>query len=216
MVVTTQSSGNGRWAFQALGGMGVIFLIAAACAGGDTPPRTTTLEAEIIERYDPGFATGNVGGSSAAGTGGGGQGGSSSSGGGAGGGSSGSGSVVAGAGGGSAGSGSGSAGSGSGGGDVCNAPVEVFQPSCGALGSACHGAGSGLGDFGDTEEAALALFDEASNCGGLPYFDSADPENSAVVVKLSDSPPCGSPMPIGPALSQDEIDCVVDWIAAQN
>lgn len=206
MVVTTQSNGNGRRAFQALGGLGVALLIAAACAGTDTPPRTRSLEAEVIERYDPDFATGNAGSSSMAGAGGSGsgQGGSASTNAGAGG----SGAPAGGS------SGGGSAGSGSS--AVCNAPVEVLIPKCGQAG--CHGAGAGVGNFGESEAAALAAVGDPSGCDDLPYFDPADPQNSAVVIKLADMPDCGgAPMPlIGDPLTQDEVDCILEWAGAQN
>jgi hypothetical protein len=210
MVVKRQSSGNGRWMLKGLGGLCGAFLLAVACAGGDTPPLDAPSQQAIINAYDN--AIGQAGSASMGGTGGGGgQGGSANT---AGSGGGGGGTATAGGGGGSgvAGSGSGMAGSGSG--AVCNAPVEVLQPSCGALGSSCHGAGSSLGNFGESEAAARALLDSPSNCGGLPYFDTANPQNSAVVQKLDDSPPCGSPMPIGPELSPDEVDCIVEWVGS--
>lgn len=214
MVVTTQSNGNGRWAFQALGGLGVALFIAAACAGTDTPPRTRSLEAEVINRYEPTYAMGTAGGTSMAGNGGSGQGGSASTNAGAGG----SGAPTGGSsGGGSSGGGSaGSSAAGSGGNsDVCDAPATVLIPKCGQSG--CHGAGAGVGNFGESEAAALAAVGDPSGCDDLPYFDPADPENSAVVVKLADMPECGgAPMPlIGDPLTPDEIDCIVEWAGAQ-
>lgn len=206
MVVTTQSNGNGRRAFQALGGLGVALFIAAACAGTDTPPRTRSLEAEVINRYEPTYAMGNAGGSSMAGASGGGQGGSASANAGAGGSANAGGS----SGGGSAGAGMAGSGSTS---NACDAPGTVLVAKCGDVG--CHGAGSGFGDFGASAAAAEALVDEPAGCNDdLLYFDSASPEDSLVVTKLEDSPPCGSPMPLGDdPLSPAEIECILDWVS---
>lgn len=161
---------------------------------------------DVIEMYDPGFATGVAGGSSMAGAGGGGQGGSGTSNAGAGG----SGAPTGGSG------GSGTAGSGStGSGEYCNAPETVLGPACG-IGSGCHGADSRIGDFGESEAAARALIDVETVNGCGSYIDSANPAQSQILVKLGDDIPgtCGAQMPfLNDPLPQAEIDCVTDWLS---
>ncbi|MEY4547419.1 MAG: hypothetical protein RL685_3614 [Pseudomonadota bacterium] len=201
------SSDNGRWILQGLGGLGAAVLLAVACAGGDTPPRDAELEAKLIEEYDN--AVGQAGGASMAGAGGSGQGGS--------GGQGGSASANAGAGGsgvaaaGSTGGGAAGAGSGT----YCNAPVDVLKPACG-IGSGCHGAGSRLGDFGDSESAARALLDVETENGCGFYISSANPAESQILVKLGEDIPggCGERMPFFiDALPESEIACVSDWLS---
>jgi len=189
--------GKDGWAF-AVCALGTCLILAAACAGGDTPPRDDVLEEKIRSTYDPDFETGVAGSASMAGTGGGGgQGGSA---------------VAGGTGGGAAGSAS-VAGSGSTG-DICDAPTKVLTYYCG-LGSGCHGAEANFGDFGASEEAARALVDKSTknaSCG--KYIDSADPESSAILTKLSDPTCGGAQMPFGSKpLAQADVDCVRSWLS---
>ena len=54
----------------------------------------------------------------------------------------------------------------------------------------------------------------ASFCLGSMLANPDDPESSVLFRKLTDTPTCGSSMPLGqPALSETEIDCVLEWIA---
>ena len=209
-------STNG-WAL-AVAGLGSCLIIAAACAGGDTPPRTDLLEQTICTTYETDCPTGAAG-SVSMGTGGSGTGGSSSgtggsaagTGGSASGGASGSGTAGSGT------AGSGTAGSGTSGsgstGPVCDAPTKVLNYYCG-LGSGCHGPGASLGDFGVDEAAALALVDKPTKntaCG--KYIDSANPEQSAVLAKLGDRPPCGQQMPLGgDPVDPEDVDCLKSWL----
>jgi hypothetical protein len=218
-VVIRKNVGKDGWAFAVCASLGACLIVAAACAGGDTPPRDDELEAAIIRKFDPDYASGMAGSASMTGGsgGGGGQGGGVS--GGAGGGSSGSGGGSSGGSAGAAGS-SGAAGSGSSGsgstGPVCDAVTKVFtkcsfQP--------CHGDGSNNGSFADSEAAARALLDKPTrntNCG--KFIDSANPEDSAILTKLDD-PACGSPqggaqMPFNAdPLSEEDIECVRSWVS---
>lgn len=44
-----------------------------------------------------------------------------------------------------------------------------------------------------------------------------DADGSLLFQKLSASPPCGSPMPLGPqALSEAELGCISDWIGGMQ
>jgi hypothetical protein len=213
-VVIRKNMGSNGWAL-AVAGLGSCLVIAAACAGGDTPPRDAALEEKIRTTYDPDYKTGAAG-SVSMGTGGSssGTGGSSS---GTGGSASGTGGSASGGASGSGTAGSGTAGSGTSGsgstGAVCDAPTKVLQYYCG-LGSGCHGPGAALGDFGVDEAAALALVDKPTKnaaCG--KYIDSANPEQSAVLLKLGDKPPCGAQMPFGGnPVSPEDVDCLTSWL----
>jgi hypothetical protein len=57
--------------------------------------------------------------------------------------------------------------------------------------------------------------DEPANCDSdLLYFDSASPQDSLVLTKLEDSPPCGSPMPLGAdPLPAADVDCILEWVS---
>jgi hypothetical protein len=206
-VVIRQMSGTGKWAIRGIGGLGVALMVSVACAGGDTPPRDQKLIDDLLKTYpeDAVGVAGSMNMPSGGSGGGGGQGGSSV--GGMGGGSSGSGNE-----GGSAGGGA----SGSSGGDACDAPGMVLIPSCGALGSSCHGAGSFVGNFGESAAAAEALVGKPANCSGKQYFNPANPQASAVLDKLADRPTCGgSPMPLGAdPLSDTQVQCIEDWIGS--
>ncbi len=201
--------GRNGWAL-AVAGLGSCLVIAAACAGGDTPPRTEELEQSICNTYETDCAVGAAG-STSMGMGGSGTGGSTS---GTGGSASGTGGSASGG-----ASGSGTAGSGTSGsgtvvsGDICDAPTQVFSQKCSF--QPCHGDGSANGAFADSESAAKALLDKATKntqCG--KYIDSSDPDKSALFTKLG-SPPCGgSQMPLGSKpLEQVDIDCVQSWLS---
>jgi hypothetical protein len=212
-VVISKNTGKNRWAL-ALAGLGSCLIIAAACAGGDTPPLDAQGRELVRVAYDPDYPVGAAGSVSMSGAGGSGTGGSAS---GTGGGGSGTGGGSSGGASGSGAAGSGSAGSGSSGsgstGEVCDAPTKVLAYYCG-LGSGCHGPGAALGDFGEDEAAALALVDQPTKntaCG--KYIDSADPDKSAVLTKLEANPPCGQQMPFGSdPLEQEDIDCLKSWL----
>jgi hypothetical protein len=217
-VVIRNNVGRNRWAL-ALTGLGSCLIIAAACAGGDTPPRDADLEERIRSFYDPDYPAGAAGSVNMAG--GGGTGGSASGVGGSASGTGGSGSGTGGsASGGASGSGaagSGSSGSGSSGsgstGPVCDAPTQVFAQHCSF--QPCHGDGSTNGSFADSEAAAKALLDKSTKntqCG--KYIDSGDPAQSALLLKLNDPPCGGSQMPLGAdPLEQADIDCVESWLS---
>jgi hypothetical protein len=54
-------------------------------------------------------------------------------------------------------------------------------------------------------------------CEGNAIINVEQPDQSLLYLKLSeDLPPCGDPMPlVGRHLSPGELDCLLDWIAAQ-
>jgi hypothetical protein len=99
----------------------------------------------------------------------------------------------------------------------CSNVVEfVFLPSCG--GNGCHGAvapQNGL-DLVSAGVASRVVNVTATSCN-VPLADPSNPDNSLLIQKLSPSPPCGAPMPIGrAALTDEQTSCLKAWIAAQS
>jgi hypothetical protein len=94
----------------------------------------------------------------------------------------------------------------------------IVQMRCGSVG--CHGDTSPSppptqGDFGASEEAARAYIGQEGDglCAGEgPIIDPDDPSASVLVQKVDGSATCGSPMPIGGTLTDDEIACIEEWI----
>jgi hypothetical protein len=203
---------------RALGlGASLGLALFAACAGKD-PPQLTADQADAIQAAYDGAASGSAGAGGGAGLGGG-AGASSAAGAGGGGSQAGS---SAGGGGGSAGAGV----AGSGGGSTAAAGSSgstgsvntcdgfaVLAANCGTSG--CHGEGSNLEDFADSEAAAREFIDAPGTlaCGGQDVvIDTEDPAESLMVRKLSDDPPCGQQMPPGGGLTPADVDCIEDWI----
>ncbi len=84
-------------------------------------------------------------------------------------------------------------------------------------GPSCHGAG-GLGNFAESEEAALAFVgvNGTVTCSADgPLLDPANPRASVILQKVNGTASCGADMPIGGApLSDTEIDCLEEWIGS--
>lgn len=92
----------------------------------------------------------------------------------------------------------------------------ILEASC--SGGSCHGAG-GLGNFAESEEAARAFVGVSGtiSCGTAgPLIDPENPGASVIIQKVEPgTPPCGGPMPIGgDALSDEDIQCLEDWIGS--
>jgi hypothetical protein len=176
---------------RAMGSLNALCLILigqalAACAGSERPQPSEELEDQISAVY--------VNGAGVAGRGG------------AGGGSSGGAGGSAQANGGTAGSG------------ACE-PLVILQTSCN--GTSCHGAGTDIGNFAESlpdAESFNGAEPVTAECAEItPPLVVLDPENPAqslLIRKVNGgTPPCGNPMPLGPApLTNDEIDCLVQWI----
>jgi len=187
--------------------------LMAACAGSDTPETDADFRDQLAAQY---------GGGQGAGTGTGGNG--SGAGGGSGvGGSSASGRSATGAGGGAmAGAAGGSTVGGTGGGSssACDG-FALLSSKCG--GGSCHGgtsAGS-LSNFALDEATAKGFAGEqSSTCkaqDNASIFDSANPAASLVIKKITATASCGGRMPLGAsmqALTNDELDCLEDWIGS--
>lgn len=172
---------------EALRSLGVLCLglacgAFAACAGTDRPEPSEAQAEQIAAIYVTGGGMPTGGAANAGGSGG------APSGGGAGGG---------------------------GAADACE-PFTILSESCD--GSGCHGAGSDIGNFAESIEdaelfAGLDPVTEACADYG-PVLDPENPAQSLLVQKVDGSnPPCGNAMPLGPApLTDDEVDCLVEWI----
>jgi hypothetical protein len=89
----------------------------------------------------------------------------------------------------------------------------ILQVRCG--GAVCHGAGSAVGSFAASEADALSYVGLESNgiCAGSGVvINPEDPEGSLLIRKLRADPPCGSRMPLGSTLSDQEITCLESWM----
>lgn len=205
---------------------GLLCGVFAACAGEEFPSINSRLADDIEAAYADGAVAqaGSAGAGSnddpgeggAAGSGGSANASAGAAGAGGDGGAAGSMAAAAGAAGGGAEAGAAGSGPVGGGstGDVCDG-FAILAANCSTGG--CHGQGSNLGDFAASEEAALSYVGESGViCGGQgPIIDPENPADSVLILKLSDDPPCGQPMPQnGPLLSDDDVACLEEWIAS--
>jgi hypothetical protein len=163
----------------------------AACAGSETPRVSDELEAAI----DDTFGNGSVGASGSGGSGAasGGRGGSANAG--------------------SAGGSSMAGNAGAGPSGACDG-FGILQRNCG--GDNCHGAGAMNGNFAESEDIAAAFADqdpvtEACSMDG-PVLDTANPRGSLLIQKVNGTVPCGLAMPLVGQLSEEDIDCLEEWI----
>lgn len=205
------------WGVKTIAGLGMLAGWFLACAGEDIPPVDDELRGALADGFG-GAADGQMASAGSSGSGNAGRGGSGSGNGGRGGsGTSGSANTAGSDSGGGAGGGAPVGGSGSGGGGVaeCDA-FPIIQEKCGTVG--CHGAGSGQGAFGVSEDGLAEFIDKPSTygrCDGV-YIDSANPEASLIYTKLSEDFPdgCGNlQMPAnGDFLSADDTACVLGWL----
>ena len=97
----------------------------------------------------------------------------------------------------------------------CRSTQDSILTMVGKCGGApCHGAGSVSGDFSVSLDAlvdAPALSGGA--CSGRKYIDTANPEQSLILLKLGAGAPCGLPMPLGAPLTPNEDTCLRAWVA---
>jgi len=180
-------------AWRALGAAS-LYTIAVACAGGETPSTNAELRDQITAIYVDG--EGAVANAGSSGRGGAGAGGSAQ--------------AEAGSGG-DDGTGGGRGGSGSSG--ECDG-FQVLALNCGSSG--CHGAGSLYSNFAESEEVAISFVGESgeATCASAgPLIDPENPAASIIIQKVTaSSPPCGDPKPVVGELSQEDIDCLQEWI----
>jgi hypothetical protein len=96
--------------------------------------------------------------------------------------------------------------------------------TCGSI--VCHdpfSGGIGLDlDLSSNAELPASLIGRpaTADCGGVPYIDLEQPDQSLVLLKVQASPPCGERMPAGdrPPLDSAQRACLSAWVidAAQQ
>jgi len=93
--------------------------------------------------------------------------------------------------------------------------TRIFVESC--RGTGCHSANGGQQDLDLVSPGVAARVVGVPGIGCVSILaDPANPEASLLYQKLSPTPPCGAPMPLGRApLSDEDAACVLAWIAAQ-
>ncbi|MCA9581424.1 MAG: hypothetical protein KC416_06485, partial [Myxococcales bacterium] len=98
-------------------------------------------------------------------------------------------------------------------GGTCGDVPALLERTCVSVG--CHGdenpaGGLDLRASGIEERVTLV---PGNDCIGT-YADPSDPTSSLLYTKLADLPSCGSRMPLGgPYFSEEEVECVRDWIS---
>ncbi|WP_437593194.1 hypothetical protein [Sorangium sp. So ce1000] len=101
-----------------------------------------------------------------------------------------------------------------GGGDVGCAEAQALVMQKCAFGG-CHDSGSKQAGVDLSTGWETRVAGQASTCGGTStVLVPGDPDASLIYRKIMPNPPCGSQMPLGPALSDEEITCLHDYIAA--
>lgn len=92
---------------------------------------------------------------------------------------------------------------------------DLFVPTCGNN-VACHGDfGAGMLNLTQPDPAAR-VFGTTSTCNERPLAVAGDANASYFYEKLtSASPECGIQMPVGITLTDEQIQCVRDWIEGQ-
>lgn len=97
-------------------------------------------------------------------------------------------------------------------------PKEIFGVvgKCGS--AACHGSSdaapvaySDLGHSTDDVTTRLVDMPGTGACASYKMIDAEHPEDSLMLTKLTDSPPCGQKMPFGGMISAAERDCILAW-----
>jgi hypothetical protein len=104
------------------------------------------------------------------------------------------------------------------GGRAVFAPSEHFAEVSYCVADLCCGSAGELAADGCGVRAGWRASPAAGvNCGtsGLKLVDSKDPEHSLLLQKLTSTPPCGSPMPLGSGqsgLRDDQLACIKAFV----
>jgi hypothetical protein len=218
-----------RRSMTAFGTLGAV--LSLACAGKDIPEVDPDLRSGLVDAFSRSPAA-SAGASGSSGAGGGGSGGATGGVASGNGGSAGSANTAGGSAGaagsgmqasnggsasGAAGAGMSSAGASGAGpsdtGTACDG-FAVLEANCSSGG--CHGAGSNLGNFAESESIARTFIGrEGAVCAGQgALIDTDDPAASVILLKVSDDAPCGQPMPLGGSLDESDVACLEDWIGS--
>jgi len=100
----------------------------------------------------------------------------------------------------------------------CEAVMQDLLLTCGGI--VCHDPFSGgIGTMLDLSNqdvlpGSLIGLSSSVECGSVPYVDVDQPEQSLLILKLQDEPPCGNRMPDGarPPLTDTQRDCFLAWV----
>ena len=95
---------------------------------------------------------------------------------------------------------------------VSGGAASVFVASGCSGSSGCEPQPFGAVTIGQADVPAMGV-----HCGktGMKLVDSKNPEQSLIVLKLTTSPPCGSPMPLGSGpsgLKPEQLTCIHDYV----
>ena len=91
--------------------------------------------------------------------------------------------------------------------------VNLFSKTCGLAG--CHSTGAPQVDLVSANVASRLVDKPSSNnleCKGRTLVSTSG--DSLLIDKLSDDPPCGSPMPVGGTLSDKDRTCLTTWVSS--
>jgi hypothetical protein len=92
--------------------------------------------------------------------------------------------------------------------------TALFKKTCGSIG--CHAAGGTQVDL-VSANVERRLVDKPSStllpCKGRTLV-AADGSDSLLIDKITDPPPCGSPMPVTGSLSDDDRSCLTNWVSS--
>ena len=100
----------------------------------------------------------------------------------------------------------------------CEAVMQDVLLTCGGI--VCHDPFSGgIGTVLDLSNrdvlpGSLIGLSSSVECGNVPYVNVDQPEQSLLILKLQDEPPCGNRMPDGarPPLTETQRGCFVEWV----
>jgi hypothetical protein len=92
--------------------------------------------------------------------------------------------------------------------------VSLFKMKCGSIG--CHASGGTQVDLVSANVERRLVGKPSSNmlvCKGRTLV-AADGTDSLLIDKITDPPPCGSPMPVTGSISADERSCLTNWVSS--
>jgi len=91
--------------------------------------------------------------------------------------------------------------------------VSLFKMKCGSIG--CHASGGTQVDLVSANVERRLVGKPSSNmlvCKGRTLV--ATDGDSLLIDKITDPPPCGSPMPVTGSISDDERSCLTNWVSS--
>ncbi len=92
--------------------------------------------------------------------------------------------------------------------------VALFKQKCGSIG--CHSSGGTQVDLVSANVERRLVGKPSSNvlvCKGRTLV-ATDGSDSLLIDKITDPPPCGSPMPVTGSLTEDDRSCLTNWVSS--